>query len=365
MGRIQNVKNFSYILFVLASVVFCCVTGVAWANDGAEYLLPKDFKPFDKQEFRNAYEGKQEWDMEALVHDMYSGDALQRSTWAGTQRKLDIKQFSRVTLALEKLVPNVSAKRAIEKSSTLNVRFRRTGAVLSSRDFVDIRYISFAKIKLIESAQEEELKLKDGSTFYFVSPKHRWPGRQGAILMCYRPHYSMIKHSKAKKTTTVSTDSKAFFANLTYDLTYEVNGKYITGDQKGIGRLAVYVSPNFFPGLIEEDQIESTDPFLEISGEKRENIKIVTYDGVNPLRSNIVAVVDLKIPGGKRGTFLQHKVTDIYPANEAIPWVQDIFQKKGSKNILSEETAECVYYVEYVVNQEIYGRTSSLAVGVE
>lgn len=331
-------------------------------------LLPKDFQPFNKQEFKDAYEKGDPWDMKALVHDIRLGDLSQRSIWAGTERHMEIKQSTNLFLSQQKVGDDAPFTRGAEVSAIVRFEYSRAGGEIYGEEFIDSRYKGGAKVHLLKSRYTNALRLNDGSMLFMVMPIHRRPEKQGAVLLCYRPFYSKIKvkrDGQRKKVVQTFSDRRAFFGSLSYTLTYQLSGRLITGNRLGIGELMVFATPEFISEIIDEDRLKSANPYLELSGGKTDGINRVKYDGVTPVRSDITASVRFEIPGGKSGTYLHHRIVEIIPGNEEIEWVRGLFSSVAVGDLPYEETAECAYYLSYRVEREIYGEANGDSVGVE
>jgi rod shape determining protein RodA len=356
--------RFSVTRLLVLSTLLSGWSWVAMAEDNSNYLLPKDFQPFDKEEFKSAYTEDRPWDMRALVHDIRLGDLSQRSIWAGTEKKFNIVNEVRLSLAQQLIKEDKVFGRKPDFVTPLSIRFSPVRAIVEGVDFVDVRFRGGGFIHLHSHSTQHALDLKDGSKLFMIFPQHRRPDRQGATLMCYRPFYSQVK-IKNKKVVEATSDRHAFFADLSYALSYEVSGRYITGDRMGVGKLLVLASPEFYSGVIDEDSVESANPYLEIDGEKEGGIKTVNFNGKSQLRSEVVAGVRFEMKGGRSGTFLHHKVVDIIPANDEMEWVGEEIKKIGIADVPNLDNSECVYYVYYQVEREIYGEGKDLVVGVE
>jgi len=333
-----------------------------------QLLLPKDFQPFNKEEFKDAVDKSEPWDMKALVHDIRLGDLSQRSIWAGTERHMDIKQKATLFIGQQKIGEDVPFSRNIDYSAGIRFEFGKAGAVIFGEDFADGRYQGGGKVRILKDRYLGVLKLRDNSLLLMIFPKHLRPERQGGVLLCYRPFYSKVKvkkDSSGRKTVQVVADRRAFFGALTYTFKYELSGRFITGNRVGSGDMKVFASPEFIEDIVDEDRLESMNPYLELNGDKTQGISKVNYDGVNPLRSDITTSIRFEIPGGKSGTYLHHRIVEIIPANQDMQWVRDKFPNLAVQNLPFEESAECAYYLSYRVEREIYGEGKDEVIGVE
>jgi hypothetical protein len=347
---------------------FICLTSLGISEVDKELLLPQDFRPFNKEEFKQAFDSGEPWDMKALVHDIRLGDLSQRSIWAGTERHMDIKKRTRLFLGQQKIGENLPFSRNRDFSSEIRVDFNAAGGVVYGKDFKDVRYRDGGKVRLVENKYAGVLALNDNSMLHMIFPRHRRPKKQGAVLLCYRPFYSRLKIKKnasGKKTVQVMSDRRAFFGALTYTFKYSLSGRFITGSRVGRGDLKVFASPEFIEDVVDEDSHASINPYLELNDEKTEGINTVNYDGVTPLRSDITTSVRFEIPGGKSGTYLHHRIVEIIPANEEMSWARERILKVSDRDLPYEESAECVYYVSYRVEREIYGEGKGEVLGVE
>lgn len=345
-----------------------CVPSVGGAETQTRLLFPKDFQPFNKQEFKDAYDSGEPWDMKALVHDIRLGDLSQRSIWAGTERHMDIKQNTKLFIGQQKMGENLPFSRNQDFSSLIRVEFGSAGATVFGQDFDDVRFKGGGRVRILEDRYVNALKLNGESMLFMIFPRHRRPEKQGAVLFCYRPFYSRVKVRKdasGKKTVQAMSDRRAFFAALTYTFKYELSGRFITGNRVGSGDLKVFASPEFIKEMVDEDRLASINPYLELNGEKTQGINTVKYDGVNPLRSDITTSVRFEIPGGKSGTYLHHRIVEVIPANEDMEWLRAKFPRVGEGDLPREETSECAYYTSYRVEREIYGEGKDEVIGVE